>query len=171
MKKQYFIFTLLLFVLGSAFTAAAQESPSKIPQRGYAGNVSAAFGFAFSERGAIPMGELSTTHGYQFNPSLFLGAGVLTLNTEFVSFYGQITKSLRRPKETRPTYPFFSVRAGYMMSTWVGEHFGDEKGIYLEPNFGWSFYSKAGKLRYNVYAGVSYYVFSFVPRIGLTFDF
>ena len=151
--------------------AAAQESKSILPQRGYAGSAGVAFGFAFAERGAIPMGEISTTHGFQFNPSLFLGAGVLTLNTQFVSFYAQVAKSLRKPKESRPSYPFFSARAGYMMSTWVGEHFGDEKGIYLEPNFGWSFYSPKGRLRYNVYVGVSYYVFSFIPRVGLTFDF
>lgn len=171
MKRLYFTLILIVLAAGIATPAAAQEISSKIPQRGYAWDVGAAFGFGFSERGAIPLGELSTTHGYQFNPSLFLGGGVLTLNTQFVSFYGQITKSLRRPQESRPSYPFFSFRAGYMLSTWEGEHFGDEKGIYLEPNLGWSFYSKAGNLRYSVYAGCSYYVFSFIPRIGLTFHF
>lgn len=159
---------LIVLLIGISLGATAQ----KLPHKGYGGEASVALGAAFSpEFGALPMIDLSTTHGYWFNDRFYLGGGVSTLNAQFLTLYGQLGGTLRRPTEDRPSYPYMMLRGGYSVGLWDGEWFSTQKGVFVEPRLGWSFYSRAGNLRYNVFAAVHYFQLSLVPKIGLTFEF
>ena len=159
---------LLILLLGAALQASAQ----KLPTKGYGGDASLALGAAFTpEFGALPVVDVSTTHGYWFNPRFYLGGGVALFNAQFLGLYAQLGGTLRRPTDERPSFPYMMFRAGYAAGLWEGEWFAAQKGVFLEPRFGWSFYSKAGNLRYNVFAAAHLFQLSVVPKIGLTFEF
>lgn len=170
MKKNIILFLALAYSIFLCTTSTAQESKS-LPQRGYVGEVSLGLGGIISEQGFMPMGELSTTHGYQFNSRWFLGGGVATINTQYLSFFGAFSVNLRRPSAEHPSFPYFGLRVGYTFSTWTSDKFGDEKGLYIDPQLGWSFYSKAGRLRYNTFIAASFFNFTLVPRVGFSVQF
>lgn len=72
--------------------------------------------------------SVSTTHGFQFNPYLFLGAGMAV---EYHNFYGAtflpIFIESRLNFIDNSITPFFALRAGYSVYT---------KGVYFNPNLG-----------------------------------
>ncbi len=166
MKKIFFTTILLLTIAG----ASAQGF--NIPKKGYVGEAGAAFGIVVAEAGVTPSIGMFTTHGYQFSPQFFLGGGVmLTRNTKLLCTYIQTNFALRKVTESRSSFPYMSINAGYAFSTWSGDSFGDDKGVYIEPRLGWSFNSKLGNLRYDVFAAVSMFDIQFTPKIGLAFRF
>lgn len=167
MKKIAILLLLTLIVQG----VRAQQS-NELPKRGYSGDVSLAVGTITSAEGLNPMVNLATSHGFQFNSRLFLGAGVSTLNTQYVTLYGQISNNFCPKHNThRLSFPFVTLKVGYTASTWLSDHIGDEQGVYIEPQFGWSFYSKGGNMRYKTFAAVSFFNFTLVPQIGLAVQF
>ena len=144
----------------------------KIPQKGYYGEAGISFGTGFSKtRGSIPIFEIFTTHGYKPTPGLFLGLGINSYNTQYLAVYTQVSGILRKIQQTTSSYPILSFNFGYGASTWIGDNFADEKGIYIEPKFSWSFYSKNANIRYNVFTSANIFNLRFIPKIGLAFEF
>lgn len=167
MKKIIIILTVTLVCL----TTANGQNNYKLPTKGYSGDAGLSFGATIATSGLVPMGNIFTTHGYQFNSRVFLGVGLGSLNTQFLALYGSFTGTLRRPTETKPTYPYITVNVGYGISTWAGQHIADQESVYIEPRFGWSFYSKAGNLRYNTFISAALFNFKLIPQIGVAFQF
>lgn len=169
MKK--IILSLLMFLTVPSIAQRLSERGCQLPQRGYKGEAGLAVGVPVSERGISPVIDFSTLHGYQFNSRLFLGVGLSTINTEFLDLYLELRGNLRKPTVGRPSYPFLSFKAGYSVSTWIGEKFADQRGVVVEPRFGWSFYSKAGHLRYNAFCSMEVFSYTLIPKIGIAFEF
>lgn len=158
---------VILFV---SFASISFGQEYKLPERGYEWEVGVGLSAIITSEKISGALDLSTVHGFRFNPKLFVGVGIATLDTKYLATYGQFIRALRKPSALKPSYPLLSVKMGYSVSAWGEEsHFADEKGIYIEPVFAWSFYSKAGNLRYNVFAALNYYNFFFIPKIGLSF--
>lgn len=158
---------IILFV---SFASISFGQEYKLPKRGYEGEAGVGLSAVITSEKTSGALDLSTVHGFRFNPRVFIGAGIATLDTKYLATYGQFTGTLRKPSASKPSYPLLSVKIGYSVNVWGEEsHFADERGIYIEPVFAWSFYSKAGNLRYNVFAALNYYNLFLMPKIGLSF--
>ena len=91
----------------------------------------------------------ATSHGYQFNDHLYLGAGCM-----FACSYptGDMTipvfADVRFDTTIGRLTPFADLRAGYYYNG------GDDGGLYISPTVGYSF-RKAGKMSFNLSAGIT----------------
>lgn len=92
------------------------------------------FGYTFGVGYSDGTGRLaiSTTHGAQINPYIFLGVGMgvnyyTYLQTYGIPFYVDARANLLKGKMT----PFIDFRVGYSV--------GDFRGLYLTPSFGGNF--------------------------------
>ncbi len=177
MKTRIILYILLL----TSTALSAQDSTVLSPKakksyaihnKGYFFDVGVSAGASFP-KGVYPKAilEVYTTHGYQFSNTFSLGLGVSTYNTESIIAYLQLRFNLRKIKETRTSYPYISLKGGYSWSTWTGDTWGDDKGPWEELKLGWCFYTKEANLRWSVYVAPSLYQFSFIPKIGLAFEF
>jgi len=163
--------TLLLLLLLTPFLLHAQHRSYAQHNKGYFCDVGIAFGGAFPGTVPRPILEVYTTQGYQFSNTFSLGVGIGTYNTTFLNLYMQLRFNLRNINETRTHYTYIAIRGGYSWSTWIGDKFGDDKGPLVDPRFGWSFYTKEVNLRWSVYLAPSFYQYTFIPKIGLSFEF
>lgn len=129
------IYSLLLFLFVGTATLLAQgfQSPGIRPS-GYRGmvDIGGGPGFKTAEGGKDAVIEFSTTHGYQWNPFLFAGAGINvqyrpTGEVVFAPIYADLRVYLSDTKAA----PFIDFRAGYS--------FFDEKGTYISPAVGVDF--------------------------------
>ena len=91
---------LLLLLLALSVTTMAQEVREEKPAityrpRGY-------FGYVEASGGAVgwPFLGVSTSHGFRFNPKLFVGGG-MSLNTEGLSLFSNVRYNFT-PKQTSP---------------------------------------------------------------------
>lgn len=129
MKKK--IVLLLLLVVGATSIAFAQSNVYG-GKSGYKGMFD--IGLTFDPNSEFSYFDLSTTHGYQFNPHVFLGAGFgYSFDPEgdyhtmplYVAFRGNILKS-------RQIIPFAGVRLGYSVD--------GLSGLYFNPHIGGTFF-------------------------------
>lgn len=123
MKK--LLFTLLMVI--SALSANAQSG-----YRGFADvNFIAGCDGVWSGFNTIG-GGVSTTHGYQFNPYVFLGGGVKVQYHSFDNFDDTyslpIYAAFRVNMMNRNVSPFADVKLGYSVA--------DITGLYFSPSFG-----------------------------------
>ena len=123
MKK--LLFTLLMVI--SALSANAQSG-----YRGFADvNFIAGCDGVWSGFNTIG-GGVSTTHGYQFNPYVFLGGGVRFQYHNFDNFDNScslpIYAAFRVNMMNRNVSPFADVKLGYSVA--------DITGLYFSPSFG-----------------------------------
>lgn len=129
---------------------------STIPKTGYKGFIDLAYTFGTGDYGLDRL-ELSTSHGYQFNPYLYAGIGV------GLNYY--VTPELLsvpiffNPRLTIPTgslvSPFVDLKIGYTVSS-------DIKGFYLSPSVGARF-SVAENKAINLSLGYSLQSIEFIP--------
>ena len=161
---------IVILLLSFAVLSVQAKSYAK-HNLGYFFDAGIAFGGTFPKDGPKAIGEVFTTHGYQFSNTFSLGAGLSTYNTENITLYLQLRFNLRDINETKTHYTYIALRAGYSWSTWTGDTWGDDKGPIVDPRFGWSFYTKEANLRWSVFLAPSFYQFHFVPKIGLAFEF
>lgn len=105
--------------------------------RGYKGFVETGYSFGLDDHTTNRI-ELSTSHGYQFNPYLFLGAGL------GVSYFSEVNEAavplfadFRVNFTKKPSTPFANVQFGYAN--------GDIDGIYLSTSVGMRFELPAKK--------------------------
>ena len=129
MKRK--IFTLLM--LAVMLTAFAKQ-----PERGYRGFLdwSNSYRTTASYTGFPRISSfytgISTSHGYQFNPRLFVGAGIdfehcSKIDSNILSLFAQGRTDLKFGKFT----PFGDLRLGYNLA-----HGG---GVYFSPSIGYRF--------------------------------
>ncbi len=113
----------------SAFAANGYKMKS-----GYRGFVD--IGYFYGGSGSVEgdVVALSTTHGYQILPSLFVGAGVgLDFYDIDVTFFADVRGTLPLRSICQP---FFDFKAGYNMGYRSN---GEEAGFYLNPSLGCRF--------------------------------
>jgi len=163
--------TSILILFFIAAVAGAQAKSYAKHNKGYFFDAGFSFGGTFPKDDPKAIFEVFTTHGYQFSNTFSLGAGLSTYNTVNINVYLQFRFNLRNTSETRTSYPYISLKGGYSWSTWTGDKWGDDKGPTEELKLGWSFYTKEANLRWSVFIAPSLYQFSFIPKIGLAFEF
>jgi hypothetical protein len=104
----------------------------KGPVRGYRGFYELGL-FGGVGADAINHTELNTSHGYQFNPNLFVGLGIGLHVFESEAASIPLYAHVRSEFVDRRITPFADVRLGYA--------FGDIEGLYFSPSvgvrFGW----------------------------------
>lgn len=155
MKK--FMFAVLIAVTTLCSSYASE------PQRGYRGFVEWDNSFCNLPYFDNSTGEyekdlqwmigFTTTHGYQINNNLFVGAGIL-LNLGFPMLEGTIATFLdvRYDRCLNKFRPFGDIRIGYAN---VGYALTDEKGgIYISPTVGHRF-NWGGKFGVNIGVGAT----------------
>ncbi len=123
MKK---IILVTILILGCSTYASAQRNI-----KGYRASFSTGATAGIGDYGDDAI-ELSTSHGYQFNPYIFLGAGVAVSyhkdwETVFVPVFVDFKVNFINQKVT----PFFGLKTGYSAY--------DATGAYVNPSMGVSF--------------------------------
>ncbi|MDE7153393.1 MAG: hypothetical protein K2O00_02960 [Muribaculaceae bacterium] len=89
------------------------------------------YGF-FGEKETIWSTGLSTSHGYQFNPNIFVGAGLMIeRSTKHEQWTVPVFAQFRTDQTFGEFTPFGDVRLGYNMT--------DGGGIYFSPTVGYRF--------------------------------
>lgn len=136
MKKFIFLF----IALQMAFVCKAWEP--KMPQRGYRGFVDLEFSTG-KEHNNVDMGEdeayhffgLATSHGYQFNRHLFLGAGAMfSALSSRINVLMPVFAHFRYDTAFSRFTPFGDIRLGYNVID------GDKgTGVYFSPSVGYRF--------------------------------
>lgn len=140
------------------------------PQRGYRGFLewsnditSQKYGETWSK--TFYFTGLSTSHGYQFNPNLFIGAGFelereIDIDTWIAPIFAQVRTDQTWGKYT----PFGDLRLGY--------NFTDGAGYFLSPTVGYRF-NFGHKTNLNIGVGLTLrgytadmYELSFDPQMG-----
>ena len=130
------VFTILLLV---GFTSASYAQNSKAAlTKGYRGMVEGGFSVAPMYNCDVgPQGwywEVSTTHGYQFNPYLFLGGGIGVLEEYdvilpfFVDFKANFNK--------KRISPYANLKLGYTANTTKGLDGGAYANLLFGLRFG-----------------------------------
>lgn len=128
MKK--YIILLVAFLV--SFCAYANNEGAK---RGYHWNV--ATNFLFGNDGEyhgvnVFGGGISTTHGYQFNPRIFVGGGMAlhlhAMSNIETSLFVPLYADFRFTFVDKKVTPYLEAKAGYAV--------GRSDGSYLSPGFG-----------------------------------
>ena len=161
-------FTLPLALLATTLLLAAPQSDTplstkndRILQRGYRGSVLFDTGLAPSEYFQEFTLGLSTVHGYQFSPHLFLGAGVGIIKYfESSEMFGL---DISDNATCAPVFlnlnicfirnwitPYLDLRAGYAFGDWesgyynptLGVRFGFRRGFGLNCGIGYTIMDK-----------------------------
>lgn len=146
------LFSLLAALILAAFCAGARQ-----PEQGYRGFVESSnsvrrerYGIIvpdFSYKETEFRTGLSTSHGYQFNPWLFVGAGVeyqraIEQGTDYLAPFAHV----RTDQLFGRFSPFASLRLGYNLT--------NDGGIYFSPEIGYRF-NWGRKVGLNVGAGLT----------------
>lgn len=154
MKRSFILVCLL------AIAVLTMAEPYRMAQRGYRGFVDVGAAFSFNRIPSLDLTNgqymnnhdrfllLSTTHGYQFNDNLFLGAGVLFgLGEEFeMPIYVDGRYDFKFNKFT----PFADLRIGYN----IGKE-RNSSGFWFSPTIGYRF-NWGRKLGLNLGIGFSF---------------
>lgn len=123
------------------------------PQRGYRGfidwdNNLDRYQWVGSNEKFIEMYTgVSTSHGYQFNPNFYLGAGVaVQYNKKFKEWILPVFMQVRTDQKFGKFTPFGDIRIGYSLT--------DGGGIYFSPMIGYRF-NWGRKMGINVGVGLT----------------
>ena len=100
--------------------------------KGYRFFFSGGLGFKFTEYSSFKF-EASTSHGYQFNPHLFVGGGLaLQFWGSYLDFSAQVYAKIRWDILKGNRTPFLSLRVGH-----GGFLIADTHGKYIAPTIGY----------------------------------
>ena len=118
------MFSVFLLCCGMYVNAQSNE------KRGYRGFVDLGYGVYLDNPDASGIISLFTSHGYQFNPYLFLGAGIgAGIQTNpFGDVYIPVFADARISVPIKKVTPFVGMKIGHSIST--------ESGFYMNPNIG-----------------------------------
>ncbi len=154
MKRLLLLVASLLMIGGvMAQEITPDERRDRMLNKGYRGYVGVGVAFNVKDTNIIDIFgaayEVTTTHGYQFSPHFFLGAGmavqyVTTMEVAQIPLFGEAKFSLLKKWVT----PFVDLKAGYTVA--------ENEGVYLNPSVGVRF----GFTRHfgmNVSLGYSYH--------------
>ncbi len=139
---------LFISLLTLSFSAFAQQ-----PAKGYRGfadwsNSFAAYQWSGDEsKTALWFTGIFTSHGYQFNPNLFLGGGLgFEASTKKRLWTVPVFAHLRTDQKWGDYTPFGDLRLGYSIS--------DGGGLYVAPSIGYRFYA-GGSVAMNISLGLT----------------
>ncbi len=130
----------IIFTLACVFTALAINAQQL--QKGYHGFADVGYCICNSQLKPSVV-EVTTSHGYQFNPYLFLGAGVgFIFNGE--AKWGEVGGHPYNKRDSKVDIPiFFNARANFMKTKFcpfvdgkVGAHVNNGNGIYVTATLG-----------------------------------
>lgn len=135
MKKIVCLCIALLAMTGVEAQTPEPESPApyvhahRVLAKGYRGYAEVGGMVDFDYPDLFGVFELSTSHGYQFSPHFYLGAGVALhayslMDVVQVPVFGETRVHLLK----RWVSPFLGMRAGYAVS--------ENEGLYLNPMVG-----------------------------------
>jgi len=132
MRKVLFLFVILLYSISNAQTL----------KKGYRGSADLGFCKYISQMDPSNV-ELSTTHGYQFNPYFFLGAG---MGFDFTgeATYGDVGGRPYNKRDSKVDIPmYFCARANFLktkLSPFIdarfGSHVSDKAEQYVDIELG-----------------------------------
>jgi outer membrane protein assembly factor BamA len=152
-------------LIAAALVAIATSAAAREPQRGYRGFVEwsndvTSYRYDEDTRASYWYTGLSTSHGYQFNPRLFVGAGLMLEHStsgdlDILPIYAQIRTDQTWGKFT----PYGDFKLGYNTT--------DGGGIYASPSIGYRF-NWGKKLNLNVGVGLTLKGYA-VERYSLSF--
>ncbi len=130
-------------------------------KKGYKGFADMAFGAGLGEFGDNVF-SISTTHGYQFNPYVFIGAGVaLNAYLDYETIYMPIYADARFNFINKRISPFVSTKLGYSVA--------DGTGLCHATDFGASFLFKK-KFGLNVSMGYAIQQAEMFYYTGYSYD-
>ncbi len=140
---------------GSTFNRyeTSREPEPQYKTRGYRGFVELGYSVGFGDY-KVDRIELSTSHGYQFNPYLFLGGGLAEhYYHESEGFLMPLFVDFRANFTNTPAVPFFGLKVGYSIG--LSSDFVSSGGAYFAPALGVKF--KTGySFAINITAGYTY---------------
>ena len=126
MKK---VIIALALILGLSIGASAQDYSVK---RGYKGFIEGGYTTIVSGYNSGKI-DLSTTHGYQFNPYVFVGAGLAAdCYTQSLYFVMPVFANVRVTPLNGNITPYVDLKGGY-------SPVGYFEGLYLAPTIGCRF--------------------------------
>lgn len=113
--------------------AALSISPTTSNAQTYKGSIEGGRTLHTDDMGLFSTTDIYTTHGVQFNPYLYVGAGAgVRLGDDYTSIplYGSVRYTILKKKVT----PFIDAKIGYSIL--------DAAGFYMNPGAGvsWNFY-------------------------------
>lgn len=148
---------ILTFLLLSLFVSTGFSRDLKRGYRGFAG-ADVSYGktdywndekLAFDKDNLVFLG-ITTSHGYQFNHNLFLGAGcMISCATPTGDMTFPVFADIRYDSTFGNFTPFIDLRGGFYYDG------GSEVDLYIVPTIGYSF-RKSKKLSYNLGAGATF---------------
>ncbi len=145
MKRLFLVLAALLLVGGVSAQSYRSSSKSANLHTGYHGFVDMGYTVGVGDWGeGNGRLQVTTTHGYQFNPYFFLGGGMgfsYFDNTEVlgIPMYAAVVGNFKPGKIT----PFVSMRLGYTVITDSYVDGGSDGGIYCNPSIGVRFATKS----------------------------
>ncbi len=125
--KRRFLLLICLSLTSIVYAAAQNRTP--MVSKGYKGMVETGMTF-YEGHSEFSTFDISTTHGFQINPHIFVGAGVGYSGDEegdyhmlplYAAFRGNIPVNHK-------FFPFAGARLGYSLDGW--------EGLYFNPNVG-----------------------------------
>ena len=122
-----------ILILLAAIACIGQANAQTIKGHRYRGFIDTTFltDGVFEDMNSIG-GGFSTSHGYQFNPYIFLGGGVAYHSYSLDDFFGKysipIFTNFRVNMNDKKISPFFDAKLGYSV--------GNYEGAYVSPTFG-----------------------------------
>lgn len=143
-----------------------RETQLTANKKGYKGFVDLGFTFNTSDFDGASIFSISTTHGYQFNPHLFVGGGIAPgITTQHSNFTLPVFADVRGTFMNNHIAPFADLKVGYSVA--------DLSGFYLAPSVGVRFAitDKLGvnaSLGYEMTMGVDGMRTVYVPAYGIT---
>lgn len=113
--------------------------------RGYQGYVDIGCSVGLVNWSGCNAFSLSTSHGYQFNPYLFIGAGIgidyyRELETTMLPIFADLKVNFIKNDIT----PFFRARLGYSLIDGTGVYFNPTIGVDISPDKDWGFLISLG---------------------------
>ncbi|MDE5553974.1 MAG: hypothetical protein K2J10_02190 [Muribaculaceae bacterium] len=141
---------LLLFAIAAVSLGAFALQP----QRGYRGFIDWDNSMRqypqwmdFNKKVLRAYSGVSTSHGYQFNPNFFLGAGIaVQYNSNFKDWILPVFLHVRTDQKFGKYTPFGDMRIGYSLT--------DGGGVYFSPMVGYRF-NWGRKMGVNIGAGLT----------------
>lgn len=159
MKKFFILMVCALIGTGLVYSFPGKKT---IDTKGYKGIVELGGGVGVGQYGD-EFASLSTSHGYQFNPYLFLGLGVgLDYHFDYETVYIPIFIDARfnfKPIDKKIT-PYVGMKVGYAFvddySAYLSPHIGVKFPISKKLNMSVSAVYSMQRIDVNYYSGNSY---------------
>ncbi len=145
------------------------DSTKQLPAKRYFHDVQLGMTVAFLEIGAIPLMELSTTHGINFSKRFSVGIGISTIYFVTLTPYVVGRLNFREQGRLKRSVPYISLKAGCMF--FLKSTSDNIATYYFEPAVGYSFLGKNGKTSWTIFLAGNCFELGIFPKLGVGFEF